>query len=158
MTNSKSLLTIVKPYAATILLIITAAVLRLWPLQSLGLRTIWVTFYPAVMVAALYGGVYCGLLGILLSCFVVVFLWPFFVERPFIQDFGDWLSLIVFVIACAGVSIITETLHRSLAQAKKAKEQAEFANRTKSTFISNMSHELRTPLNAVLGFSRLMQY
>jgi len=37
-----------------------------------------------------------------------------------------------------------------------AKEEAELANRTKSTFLATMSHELRTPLNAIIGFSEVM--
>ncbi len=38
-----------------------------------------------------------------------------------------------------------------------AVNEAELANRAKSSFLANMSHELRTPLNAILGFSEVMK-
>ena len=40
---------------------------------------------------------------------------------------------------------------------RRAKEAAEAANRTKSSFLTNMSHELRTPLNAIIGFAEIMR-
>ena len=40
---------------------------------------------------------------------------------------------------------------------KKARAEAEYANKAKSEFLANMSHEIRTPLNAVLGFAEILK-
>ena len=40
---------------------------------------------------------------------------------------------------------------------RRAKTEAELANKSKTEFLANMSHELRTPLNAIIGFSEMMK-
>ncbi|MBF0549566.1 MAG: response regulator [Deltaproteobacteria bacterium] len=40
---------------------------------------------------------------------------------------------------------------------RKAKDEADQANRAKSEFLANMSHEIRTPMNAIIGLTHLMR-
>lgn len=54
----------------------------------------------------------------------------------------------------AGMAIDKALLYES---ERKAREQAENANNSKSTFLANMSHEIRTPLNALIGFNELLR-
>lgn len=56
----------------------------------------------------------------------------------------------------AAVALDALLLDRARHEAEAARQQAEFANRSKSNFLAFMSHELRTPLNAVIGFGELM--
>ena len=112
-------------YAAAFALVGLAVALRIWPLNPMGARTVWLTFYPAVMGAALYGGVGAGLFATLLSCLAVLFLLPVVIGVPFIVDSIDWITLVVFVATTAIIAGAAELMHRARAREAVSKDELD---------------------------------
>ncbi len=111
-----------EPHTVAIILVLAATVLRLVFLQGLGIGFVFITFYPAVILAALYGGLRPGMLATLLSAAAADY---FFMEPTgslVIARSIDWVAMAVFVASCTLMSWVAEKLRQSDVRLRRMEE------------------------------------
>ena len=114
-------------YAMAVVLVLAATAVRMAFLQSIQMRHVFVTFYPAVMLAALYGGGRAGLLATALSALSADYFWIDPVGTLVVRDSADGAALAVFCISGALLSIIVEAMHRAQKRSAAAEAGAKAA-------------------------------
>lgn len=60
------------------------------------------------------------------------------------------------IVGALGMARDVTDLRNKEEELRRAKDEAQAANRAKSEFLANMSHEIRTPMNAILGFAEIL--
>ena len=96
--------------AVAVALVALGAALRIWPLDALGARLTYITYYPVVMGAALYGGAFGGAIASFLVALIVLFWEPG--GHGFMVDDTDLLGLGTFAVNGVMISIVGEVMQR----------------------------------------------
>jgi PAS domain S-box-containing protein len=119
----------VRCYLIAIALAGAATAFRLAFLQALGTRATYITFYPAVVIAALYGGVRAGLFTTVLAALLADYFWIEPTGQFGIKDLADWLGVAVFLASGTMISFVVEAMHRAQTRARLAEARVDARQR-----------------------------
>lgn len=135
---------------------IGGGLLRLAVMDQLGNRLAFLTLYPVVEVAALFGGVVSGGVAAILSALLA----HFWIHPA--EDLADWIGLGFFLLSATLLSLITEALHAiwkrlvvAEAQSVKEDELKKFQAariETMKLLAAGFAHEIRQPLAATSSY------
>src|SRR6185369_847030 len=106
-------------YVAALLLVGIAAGCRMIFLHGFGIQITYRFFYPAVIAAALFGGLSAGLFATGLAVSVIAYFW--LEPAGFaIRSHEDLLGLASFLIGCLFLSVLSVLLRRAQQRAAEA--------------------------------------
>lgn len=107
-------------FAVAILAVALGVAIRIIFLGDLGSRLEYITFYAAVTVAALAGGLPAGALATVVSATIATF----WIDPTPLSSTGDALGLTIFLFTCVLINGAAAAMHRAQARAIRAEERA----------------------------------
>ncbi len=119
-----------KRYLIAILIVAAASAIREMLFESFGRGTAYLTYYPAILIASVFGGLIAGLLATALSA-VFSYFW---ILKGF-QSLTEELGMGFFIINCLMICSIAEFMRRSNVRAKELQLKAEASEKAKSSFL-----------------------
>lgn len=131
----------VKHLVIALTLIFFASLLLIWSLQSIEKDITWFVFYPAVILATLYGGISAGFITTLLTPFTLFFIWPLISTYSLINNMWDIMEMFLFIIICSYISYQHGLLQRNKAQLKQSKSEHQ-ADQQEHQFFTKLIHSM----------------
>jgi PAS domain S-box-containing protein len=113
--------------AIAIALVLVSAAFRLAFLSALGMQAPFVLFFPAVILAALYGGWRSGLIATALSALLADYFWIEPAGSLGVDRLSDWLAMIIFVLSGVMVIWVIKAMHGAHKRAASSEAQALLA-------------------------------
>jgi PAS domain S-box-containing protein len=132
-------------YVAAVSVTVFAALFRATTLQAIGMGTAYLTFYPAVMLASIFGGWRSGLLATVLSALLSLF-WTE-LDGPLLFGFAVNIFLMLAVFICSGLLIAAmgEGIHRGLKREQENARQV-LAMNEKTASLNQQLAQMNTAL------------
>ncbi len=100
-------------YGVGIAVVLAATAARFALSPALGISSPFLTFYPAVILAALYGGLRAGLLTTVLSALIVDYFFMEPVGQFTIGSPTDWVTILLFLLAGTMIAFALAAMHKA---------------------------------------------